>query len=119
MNHIFTKEHLQDCLCSDDRFAFGIFEKQTNELLSRCMRSNGDITALQTVQKARGKGYAKLLIKKVSKTLAELSIQPFAYADLSNKSSISVFHSVGYKNLDTNAVIVYIQPICTQKISQN
>ncbi len=106
---MFTIEHLLDCLQSDEAFAVGIFDKETNELLSRCMRSsNGDIMALQTIPQARGKGYAKLLIQKVSKNLAELSIQPFAHANCANKFSILAFHAVGYKYLG-DAVTVFIR----------
>lgn len=97
-----TMEELENCLELNNESAVGIFCKQTGRLLCRCLRShNGAISALQTIEEARGKGYAKLLLKYVSKKLAELSIVPYTYTVDFNETAMKTiagagFHIVGY-----------------------
>lgn len=90
-------EELENCLELSNEFAIGVFCKQTGRLLCRCLQShNGAISALQTIEGARGKGYAKLLLKHVSKKLAESSIAPHAFVADSNEISMKIIAGVGF-----------------------
>lgn len=96
-NDTHTIEELENCLELNNDFAVGVFSKQTGRLLSRCLRSHcGAISALQTIEEARGKGYAKLLLKHVSKKLAELSIVPFTYVADFNEISMKTIAGAGF-----------------------
>lgn len=97
MQHVHNLEELENSFELENEYAMGIFCKKTGRLLCRCMRShNGIICALQTIEEARGKGYAKLLVKHISKKLADHSIIPYSCTRDFNEASIKVFLGTGY-----------------------
>jgi len=97
----YTIDVLRDWYNVDKKYAFGIFCKTTGAPLSNCMRLSysGWIGVLQTAESARGKGYAKLLVKKIAKLLAEDSIEPCIDTPEFNKASLAVFRSVGFEHI--------------------
>lgn len=100
LKDLFTKEHLKNCLQLNDEAAYGVFCKTTGHLLARCVRSHsGVLAALQTAEKARNKGYAKLLLKYIAKNMAQRGIQPCTYTVDFNTASRRVFRGAGYKEM--------------------
>mgnify|MGYP003729742883 CR=1 FL=1 len=59
----------------------------------------GLLVALVTIESARRKGYAKLVMKKVCKMLAEDSIEPFTSVSNENIPSLAVMRSIGFSNI--------------------
>ena len=95
----YTFEDLKMWYELDKKYAIGIFCKITGALLSRCLLSYaGWISVLQTVESVRGKGYAKLLLKKVSKMMAEDSVEPLIYTRDGNETAWAVIRGTNFKH---------------------
>lgn len=100
MKEVFTKDLLTYSLLYNPEAAYGVFWKNTGELLARCMQSYcGFLIALQTVEKARNKGYAKMLMKFVAKNMAQKGIQPCTYTADFNPNALNAMHSAGYRDV--------------------
>lgn len=108
MNDTYTIENLKNCLELYKESAIGVFSKSNNSLLSRCLQHHfAPIAAVQTVEEARRKGYAKLLVKYATRMLAQHSIEPFTTIADFNKISLSLFLSVGYKKQHDLHVFIF------------
>lgn len=100
MKNAFNIDTLRNSLRYNDEAAYGVFCKTSGELLTRCLRSHsGLLVALQTVEKAHNKGYARLLLKYVAKKMAERDILPCSYTADFNQTALHVFQSTGYKEM--------------------
>lgn len=99
-NDCFTIDALIYSIRYNDEAAYGVFCKKSGDLLARCAKSySGALMALQTVEKARNKGYAKLLLKYVAKKMAERGMMPFSYTAEFNQAARNAFRSAGYKEV--------------------
>ncbi|XP_065218627.1 uncharacterized protein LOC135844386 [Planococcus citri] len=91
---------LRNSIRYNDEAAYGIFCKTSGKLLSRCLRyHSGFLGALQTVENAHNRGYAKLLLKYIVKKLAEKDILPCCYITDDNIASLRVSRSCGFKEV--------------------
>jgi len=79
----------------------GLFDKSTNELLSYALINDSlAIGMLNTVNHARGKGYAALVTKLISIKIAQdFNIHSTAYIDHSRTSSNKLFEKLGFKKI--------------------
>lgn len=94
---IFNLVEYENRLELNHEFALGLFCKNTGRLLSRCMRSHeGMIVSLQTMEEDRKKGFAKLLLKHVSKKFAEHAHTPFLFTDDHNEKGIRAAQGAGF-----------------------
>ncbi|XP_065207068.1 uncharacterized protein LOC135836269 [Planococcus citri] len=95
---IHTKEDIINII--ELSFAYGIFSKSDNELLAWVMLSHyGAIGTLYTMEHARKCGYAKILIKIISKELVQEMIPIYTAIVVKNITSISLFQSIGFKQV--------------------
>lgn len=101
---MYTKDAIRYAI---DSLSFGVFSKKSDELLAWVMQTHyGAIGMLYTIESARGNGYAKLLVKIMSKELAKLMIHPYALIMESNTKSLSLFHSVGFRQITRMKYII-------------
>lgn len=79
----------------------GLFDRSTNELLSYALINDSlAIGMLNTVEYARGKGYAALVTKLISIKIAQdFDIHPTAYIGHSRTSSNKLFGKLGFKKI--------------------
>lgn len=66
------------------------------------------IGVLNTVEKARGKGYAEIIVKMLSKALVEsFNIRPTTFISSKNFKSINLFTKLGFTKIaDINMIAV-------------
>lgn len=76
----------------------GVFLKATNELVSWAMYypANG-MSRVHTLVQYRGKGYASLVIRYLSKRVAQAGYLPTANVVLKNEASHRLFRSMGFQ----------------------
>lgn len=97
-NEDFTIEILKEWYKLDEKNAIGIFCTKTGARLSNCLRSYaGWIVALQTVESARNRGYAKLLLKEICKSIARESVEPCIFTSDWHETAQEIFRKVGFK----------------------
>ena len=80
---------------------FGIHDKKNNELASWCLHGTfGSLFSLQTVDKYKRRGLAKLIVKILMKKLVaeEPKYDTTAFVILNNVASENLFNSLGFKN---------------------
>lgn len=81
-------------------FSFGVYSREDNELLAWVMQAHyGAVGMLYTKENVRRHGYAKILVMKMAKKMVEEGIPPYAMIMESNTKSISLFHSIGFKQI--------------------
>ena len=78
----------------------GVFLKTTNELVSwmTYLPTNG-MSMLHTLEMYRRKGYASLVIRYLSKRIAQAGLIPTANVLVENDASLELFKSNGYQFL--------------------
>ena len=78
----------------------GVFLKATNELVCwiTYYPTNG-MSRLHTLDQHRRKGYASLVIRYLSKRVAQAGFVPTANVGLGNEASFRVFESIGFQIL--------------------
>lgn len=52
---------------------------------------------LQTVEEHKKKGYGEIVLKALTKTAAELGVDPHAFIVVKNVASMNLFKKVGYE----------------------
>ena len=57
----------------------------------------GPISHLHTLPEARGRGYAGMVVSKLSRDLYDLSITPFADVEIDNQAAIKLFEKLGFE----------------------
>lgn len=79
----------------------GIYSKMTGELLAWVIKNESfAIGRLQTSDKAKRKGYGKLLIKAFCREIAQRDqIDMIAYINITNTASRNLFVSLGFKGI--------------------
>jgi len=104
----YTIELLRKWYELDKKNAIGIFCKTTGALLSSCLRSYaGWIVALQTVESARRKGYGKLLLKKISKNIAQDSVEPGPFTSDWHITAQRIFHNIAFEKIYDYRLLYY------------
>jgi len=92
----------------DKKHAIGLFCKRTGALLARCLLFHGGwITALRTVESDDGNDYIELLLKRVSKMLAEESIMPCTLTTNFNVVFPDIFRDIGFEYIHDYAAFRY------------
>lgn len=100
MQHIHTISEVYDSFQLNREFALGVFCKKTDGLLGWCLRATyGGIGFLHIKDEARGKGYAQLLTRQITKKMVEFSVEPFALIRNPNETSIRIFTAVGFTSV--------------------
>lgn len=75
----------------------GLFSKETNDLLSWAVQSEtGAISLVQTIERCKRKGYAKLIINAYAKELAIKGMDSFVFIVHKNLVSKSIFKSLNF-----------------------
>lgn len=76
-------------------------DKKTGEILSfGVINDHLAIGMMNTVEKARGKGYAGVITKALSKKILEdFDLPPIAFFETANASSRRVFEKIGFKKI--------------------
>lgn len=76
-------------------------DEKTGEILSfGVVNDHLAVGMMNTVDKARGKGYAGVITKALSKKIAEdFDLPPTAFFETANNSSRRVFEKVGFKKI--------------------
>ncbi|XP_051172663.1 uncharacterized protein LOC127288980 [Leptopilina boulardi] len=78
----------------------GLFSKDTNELLSWAVQSElGAISLVQTIDRCKRRGYAKIVTNAIAKELAMKEIDSFLFIVKGNIPSESMFSSLNWKHL--------------------
>lgn len=78
-------------------FGIGIFDESSNELMAWAIHSfNGALGALQTKDQHRRKGYARIVLKAVTKEIGNRNRDVFLNILPENKASLSLVNSCGY-----------------------
>lgn len=89
-----------DCIADVIRHlpSAGIFTKTDNQLIcwAVCNPPGGGVSHLFTVKEHRGKGYARHLVKYLSKELARNGLAPFATITRANEASRNLFSRLGF-----------------------
>lgn len=87
----------------------GIFSKNSNELISWAMRSEySNVAILQTKEKYRRKGYAKLIIKDICKKEVEKNQGDIlTFIVDGNTPSERLFHGLGFMYEGSNIWLDY------------
>lgn len=105
---IHTKEDIINIISKS--FAYGLLSKSNNELLAWVMLSHyGAIGTLYTLESARKRGFAKILVKKISKELAREMIPPYTTIVEKNITSISLFRSLGFNQITRFRYVSVVQ----------
>lgn len=80
---------------------FALCDKETDEILSFGMVNDHlAVGCLNTVEKARGKGYGELITKKICKNIVEnLDLHPTCYISTENTASIKLFKRIGFREI--------------------
>ena len=79
----------------------GLYSKNSNELVSWVIWNNfGGLGMVQTMESHRRKGYAQIVIKALSKKIAETTGNAStAFAVVGNKRSEDMFAKMNYKRI--------------------
>lgn len=98
LNDVYTRD---DIRCPvEQNVAFGLYHKRSNEPLAWVMQTHyGAIGMLYTKENVRRNGYARTLIKVMVKELTKNSVLPYATIIATNAKSISLFHSMGFRQI--------------------
>ncbi|XP_033229597.1 uncharacterized protein LOC117181135 [Belonocnema kinseyi] len=76
----------------------GLFSRENNELLSWALQSElGALSIVQTIEKCKRKGYAKVVVNAFAKELAENGVDSFLYIIRENLVSETMFKSLNWK----------------------
>ncbi|XP_033220391.1 uncharacterized protein LOC117175004 [Belonocnema kinseyi] len=76
----------------------GLFSRENNELLSWASQSElGALSFVQTIEKCKRKGYAKVVVNAFAKELAENGVDSFLYIIKENLVSETMFQSLDWK----------------------
>ncbi|XP_074042902.1 uncharacterized protein [Leptinotarsa decemlineata] len=79
---------------------YGLFIKSTNELVSWILKKKlGEIGLLQTVDHHKRKGFGSIILKKMSKEVAEDGENPTGIVSVSNEASIKLLEKEHFENL--------------------
>lgn len=98
LNDVYTRDDIRYPV--EQNVAFGLFHKTSNELLAWVMQAHyGAIGMLYTKENVRRHGYAKTLIKLMVGELTKNSVLPYATIMACNAKSISLFHSLGFRQI--------------------
>lgn len=88
---------------------FGVFDESTGELLSfGLINDHLAIGGLNTVEKARGRKFAEIIAKLLTRKLVEeMDLNPTTYVDNTNVPSFKLFEKLGYrKAADCNWIFI-------------
>ncbi|XP_051172665.1 uncharacterized protein LOC127288981 isoform X2 [Leptopilina boulardi] len=78
----------------------GLFSKDTNELLSWAAQSEfGAISFVQTIERCRRRGYAKIIANSLAKILADEGTDSFAFITNENHISEKMFQSWNFRQV--------------------
>lgn len=98
LTDIHTKEDIINSIESGP--SFGVFSKFDNEPLAWVMQAHyGAIGMLYTKESVRRHGYAKILVMMMARKMVEEGIPPYASIVETNTKSITLFHSIGFKQM--------------------
>lgn len=76
----------------------GVFLKENDELVTWMMCNPPfGMSRLFTLENHRRRGYAKLAVQYLSKTMAQAGLIPFVHIVVENESSYKLFQSLGFK----------------------
>lgn len=91
-----SEKFIKSLICLNG--GFGLIDKQTDELLSfATINDHLAIGILNTIPKARGKGYGELIVKLLAKRIAEeFNINPTCYINNRNVASMKLFGKLGF-----------------------
>lgn len=79
----------------------GLFEKGTNNICSWIMKNQFlGLGMLQTLPKYQGKGYAKLVTKALTKSMAEEGLDVHTCILRTNAQSLKLFKNIGFEFID-------------------
>lgn len=82
---------------------FGVFCKATNNLLSWVLINQySELTMLQTLEEHAGRGFAKILVKQSSKSLAGQGVHPHAFVIVTNEKPRKIFEKLGFEKTSKN-----------------
>lgn len=85
---------------------WGLFKKSNDQLVSWALRmALGHIGIVQTLEEHQKKGFASLVIKKLSKTIASDDENPIAFVPIGHETSQLFFEKLGFQNLGTENTI--------------
>ncbi|XP_074037421.1 uncharacterized protein isoform X2 [Leptinotarsa decemlineata] len=86
------------CSLIEHNGGVGLFLKSTNELVAWILKSAlGELGLLHTLEKYRGRGFAEILVKELSRQIAQEGDEPTAMISLSNAASKSLAEKVGLR----------------------
>ena len=84
----------------------GAFNEQ-DELVAWCYRYNmGALNALQVDARYYRRGFGTLILKAISKQLAETDQDSFGFVVIDNEPSQATFNKLGFRIIDSNHWIV-------------
>ncbi|XP_066249289.1 uncharacterized protein [Euwallacea similis] len=94
----FTEQKLEDW--TKLKNGFGVYLKSNDKLVSWVIPSClGQMSALQTLNEHKNKGYAQLVIQHMAKYLAELGFDCCGTVHPTNVASMKLFSKLGFKSL--------------------
>ena len=80
--------------------SFGLFTKNTNDIRAWVMFAHyGGVRMLYTKEDFRRLGYARLLVKLITKELAKIGVTPSAAIMAINAKSLALFNGLGYEKV--------------------
>ncbi|XP_018560923.1 uncharacterized protein LOC108903289 [Anoplophora glabripennis] len=87
---------------------YGLFLKSNDEMVSWALLSMlGQLTMVQTVDCHKKKGYGSLMVKYLSKIIANKGYSPFGTILEENRASIYMFQKLGFNNLGISIYSLY------------
>jgi N-acetylglutamate synthase-like GNAT family acetyltransferase len=79
---------------------YAVVDQESNEILSCAIYNDHiGIGLLNTIEKARRKGYGEILVKYFSQKIAERGLIPTTFINNSNTASITLFTKLGFKKI--------------------
>ncbi|XP_014211037.1 uncharacterized protein LOC106641215 [Copidosoma floridanum] len=85
----------------------GLFDKADGKLVAWALQNEfGGLGNVQTVDECRGRGYAKVVVKALSKLLAEEGRDSTLFIVAGNSKSEGLFASLGYELINAETFIV-------------
>lgn len=87
---------------------YALRDKFTNEILSYAIINDHlAIGVLNTVEKAKRKGYAGIVVKFIAMKLAEKGIMPHVYVNKTNDQGYKLFQKLGFRKIgDSNWILM-------------